>query len=106
MNLGLLYEDRDDFLRLSSVTEEFSMASRLMHRSRRSYFPCKAFLKDSAASGDRQLDEQEQRQRDRLEQVLALPVSDFELSVRSRNCLAKWASKHWATSRRLVKRMY
>lgn len=27
--------------------------------------------------------------RDRLDQVLTLPVSDFELSVRSRNCLQK-----------------
>ena len=47
------------------------------------------FLKDSSASGDLKLDEQELRSRDRLDQVLGLPVSDFELSVRSRNCLQK-----------------
>jgi DNA-directed RNA polymerase subunit alpha len=32
-------------------------------------------------------DEEDQRRKDRLGQILNLPVSDFELSVRSRNCL-------------------
>jgi DNA-directed RNA polymerase subunit alpha len=34
-------------------------------------------------------DENEQKRRDRLAQVLSIPVTDFELSVRSRNCLQK-----------------
>jgi DNA-directed RNA polymerase subunit alpha len=34
-------------------------------------------------------DEDAQRRRDRMAQVLNIPVSDFELSVRSRNCLQK-----------------
>jgi DNA-directed RNA polymerase subunit alpha len=34
-------------------------------------------------------DEDAQRRRDRLSQVLGMPVTDFELSVRSRNCLQK-----------------
>ena len=34
-------------------------------------------------------DEDAQRKRDRLSQVLCVPVTDFELSVRSRNCLQK-----------------
>ena len=34
-------------------------------------------------------DEDAQRKRDRASQVLSMPVSDFELSVRSRNCLQK-----------------
>ena len=34
-------------------------------------------------------DEDEKRRRDRLSQVLNVPVTDFELSVRSRNCLQK-----------------
>jgi len=34
-------------------------------------------------------DEDAQRKRDRMSQVLSVPVSDFELSVRSRNCLQK-----------------
>jgi DNA-directed RNA polymerase subunit alpha len=43
----------------------------------------------ATAAGDLLLGEQDLRQRDRLDQVLSLPVSDFELSVRSRNCLQK-----------------
>ncbi len=34
-------------------------------------------------------DEDAQRRRDRLSQVMNIPVTDFELSVRSRNCLQK-----------------
>ena len=34
-------------------------------------------------------DEDAQRRRDRVSQVLNVPVTDFELSVRSRNCLQK-----------------
>ncbi|HEY2881900.1 MAG TPA: DNA-directed RNA polymerase subunit alpha C-terminal domain-containing protein, partial [Pirellulales bacterium] len=34
-------------------------------------------------------DEDERRKRDRLSQMLNVPVTDFELSVRSRNCLQK-----------------
>ncbi len=47
------------------------------------------FLKDAQASGDMFYDEDAQRKRDRASQVLSVPVSDFELSVRSRNCLQK-----------------
>jgi DNA-directed RNA polymerase subunit alpha len=34
-------------------------------------------------------DEDAQKRRDRLNQLLSVPVTDFELSVRSRNCLQK-----------------
>jgi DNA-directed RNA polymerase subunit alpha len=34
-------------------------------------------------------DEDAQKKRDRMSQVLSIPVTDFELSVRSRNCLQK-----------------
>jgi DNA-directed RNA polymerase subunit alpha len=82
LNLGLLYEDRD----------EFSDAQRCYNRILEA-FPnhprAMLFLKDSSASSDLQFDEQQKRQRDKLEQKMGLPVSDFELSVRSRNCLQK-----------------
>ena len=48
-----------------------------------------AFVEDAAASGDMFYDEDAQKKRDRMSQVLGVPVSDFELSVRSRNCLKK-----------------
>ena len=82
MNLGILCEDRDDFVGAQQCYKRVLQAYPDHPRAR-------LFLKDSSASGNLQLDEQEQKQRDRLDQVLALPVSDFELSVRSRNCLQK-----------------
>src|SRR5204862_2061084 len=47
------------------------------------------FFKDVQASRNMFYDEDAQRRRDRLSQVLGIPVTDFELSVRSRNCLQK-----------------
>ena len=46
-------------------------------------------MKDTQASSDMVYDEDAQRRRDRLSQLLGIPVTDFELSVRSRNCLKK-----------------
>lgn len=82
VNLGILYEDRDDFAGAQQCYKRILQVFPDHPRAR-------LFLKDSSASGSLQFDEQEQKQRDRLEQVMALPVSDFELSVRSRNCLQK-----------------
>ena len=82
INLGILYEDNDDFTKAQQCYRRVLEAFPNHPRAR-------LFLKDSSASGDLQLDEQEMKQRDRLDQVLCLPVSDFELSVRSRNCLQK-----------------
>jgi DNA-directed RNA polymerase subunit alpha len=82
LNLGILFEDRNDFARAQECYRRILEAYPDHPRAR-------LFLRDSSASGDLQLDEQEQKQRDRLDQVMGLPVSDFELSVRSRNCLQK-----------------
>ncbi|MFM7137086.1 MAG: DNA-directed RNA polymerase subunit alpha C-terminal domain-containing protein, partial [Planctomycetota bacterium] len=82
INLGLLYEDRDEFAKAQRcykrVLEVFPDHAR-----------ARMFLKDSSAGSDLKQDEQLLRNRDRLDQILALPVTDFELSVRSRNCLQK-----------------
>lgn len=90
INLGLLYEDRDEFTKAQECYRRILDGLPLDAPGRdQAVARARLFMKDSAASGDRLLDEQEQRQRDRLEQIMVLPVSDFELSVRSRNCLAK-----------------
>jgi DNA-directed RNA polymerase subunit alpha len=82
VNLGLLCEDEDDF----------SGAQRCYKRVLEA-FPdhprARLFLKDSTASDDLKVEQQTLRTRDRLDQVMGLPVTDFELSVRSRNCLQK-----------------
>jgi DNA-directed RNA polymerase subunit alpha len=82
INLGLLYEDEDDFPAAEKCYKRVLDAFPDHPRAR-------LFLKDSSASGDLKQGEQDLRTRDRLDQVMVLPVSDFELSVRSRNCLQK-----------------
>jgi DNA-directed RNA polymerase subunit alpha len=47
------------------------------------------FLRDAEASTVMYYDEESERRRDKRNQVLEIPVTDFELSVRSRNCLRK-----------------
>jgi DNA-directed RNA polymerase subunit alpha len=82
LNLGILYEDRGQFDR-----------AQMCYRRILDTYPndqrAALFLKDAQASGDMLYDEEAQRKRDRIAQVLSVPVSDFELSVRSRNCLQK-----------------
>ncbi|HUT11191.1 MAG TPA: DNA-directed RNA polymerase subunit alpha C-terminal domain-containing protein [Thermoguttaceae bacterium] len=82
LNLGLLYEDRRQFDRAAQcyqrVLDVYPDHDRAM-----------LFLKDTEASSDQFYDEDAQKKRDRISQVLSIPVTDFELSVRSRNCLQK-----------------
>jgi DNA-directed RNA polymerase subunit alpha len=82
LNLGLLYEDIEHFERAkqcySRVLDVFPS-----HERARLYF------KDADASRDMYYDEEARRRQDRLAQILSVPVTDFELSVRSRNCLQK-----------------
>ncbi len=82
LNLGILYEDRQQYERARQcyqrILENFPSHAR-----------ARLFLRDAQASGDMFYDEDAQRRRDRLSQVLTMPVTDFELSVRSRNCLQK-----------------
>ncbi len=82
INLGIIFEDKNDFTRAQQCYRRILEAIPDHQRAR-------LFLRDSSAAGDLQVGEQELKQRDRLDQVLGLPVSDFELSVRSRNCLQK-----------------
>ena len=82
LNLGLLLEDRDQCDRAAECYErilgEFPDHPRAT-----------LYLKDARASDDMYYDEDAQKKRDRMSQILNVPVTDFELSVRSRNCLQK-----------------
>jgi len=82
LNLGVLYEDRQQYDRAQQCYQRILDVFPAHGRAR-------LFLKDAQASGDMFYDEDAQRKRDRASQVLNVPVSDFELSVRSRNCLQK-----------------
>ena len=82
LNLGLLYEDLERYeraiecyLRILDVYPNHPRA--------------RLYMKDAQASGDMYYDEDAQKKRDRMTQILGIPVTDFELSVRSRNCLQK-----------------
>jgi DNA-directed RNA polymerase subunit alpha len=82
LNLAILYEDRQQYEKARQCYQRILDAFPNHGRAR-------LFFKDAQASGEMYFDEDAQRRRDRLSQVLNLPVTDFELSVRSRNCLQK-----------------
>lgn len=82
LNLGVLYEDLLQFDRSQQCYQRILDAFPDHGRSR-------LYFRDAGASGDMFYDEEAQKRHDRLTQILNIPVTDFELSVRSRNCLHK-----------------
>lgn len=80
LNLGLLYEDRESY-----------QAAAFCFKRILDYEPnhqqATLYLKDIEATQDMYYDEDQARQEARMKQLLGRPVTDFELSVRSRNCL-------------------
>lgn len=82
VNLGLLYEDKED---VEAAIACYKEAMRAEPTNKRAAL----YLRDAVESLDMYYDESQRKESDRLEAVLRIPVNDFELSVRSRNCLAK-----------------
>lgn len=82
INLGLLYEDIEHFERAKQCYQRVLDVYPAHERAR-------LYFKDADASRDMYYDEEARRRQDRLSQILSVPVTDFELSVRSRNCLQK-----------------
>jgi DNA-directed RNA polymerase subunit alpha len=82
LNLGLLYEDREQYDKAAQCYQRVLDVYPDHQRAA-------LFFKDTESSHEQFYDEDAQRKRDRLGQVLSIPVTDFELSVRSRNCLQK-----------------
>lgn len=80
INLAVLHEERGDLknaeLCLADVLEEFPTHRRARH-----------FLKSVDSAHTMIYDEQSQQERERHSAILDMPISEFELSVRSRNCL-------------------
>lgn len=81
LNLGLLYEDLDQNEQARRCYERILDVFPAHERAR-------LYLKDAMASGD-EWDYNKQKEEERIRNVLKTPVTDFELSVRSRNCLEK-----------------
>ena len=82
MNLVVLYEDREEYDEAYKCIKQVLAAYPNHERAR-------LFLKDIESSMTMYYDEDQERRVDKRHQVLQLPISDFELSVRSRNCLKK-----------------
>lgn len=82
INLGILYDERGE---ANAAIDCFRQVLAYNPGNRRAQL----LLRDSQASRSMYYDEREERERERMEKILKTPVNDFELSVRSRNCLAK-----------------
>ncbi|MDR1519380.1 MAG: tetratricopeptide repeat protein [Planctomycetota bacterium] len=81
LNLALIYEDEEDYGRAADCCRR---ALAIAPANRRA----KLFLANAEAAGNMYYSPEETKQSERMEAILRVPVSDFELSVRSRNCLA------------------
>ncbi|MSR32573.1 MAG: tetratricopeptide repeat protein [Gemmataceae bacterium] len=81
-NLGVLYEDNNRF---DKAVECYRTVLNSDPRDEQS----RSFMKDAQAAQNMVMSYDESRDGGRLDLVLETPVTDFELSVRSRNCLRK-----------------
>lgn len=82
LNLGNLYEDYQRYDQAIECYRE--VLSSIPNHPRAAMF-----LQDARASKTMFYDEEGERRADRQSAILKIPVTDFELSVRSRNCLNK-----------------
>lgn len=82
VNLGILYEDSGRCEKAVAVYQRVLKRDPTNARVR-------LYLKDALGSVEQFYDEDTRRRYDRASALLSTPVSEFELSVRSRNCLAR-----------------
>jgi DNA-directed RNA polymerase subunit alpha len=82
INLGILYEDEMRFREAENCYRQVLAHDPNHPRAR-------LFVKDCQASKGMYYDEEAERGYTVLKQLHEIPVTDFELSVRSRNCLRK-----------------
>lgn len=82
LNLGLIFEDHDQYER----------AARCFDRILESYpnhQQALLYRTDAVASMDEHYDHDREKVRQQIAGVMGIPIAQFELSVRSRNCLQK-----------------
>jgi DNA-directed RNA polymerase subunit alpha len=86
INLGLLYEENGEYGKAVECYQK------ILDKQ-----PCHGralmFIKDARASMSMYVDEEKERENNKLNEVLSTPITDFELSVRSKNCLNKMKIK-------------
>jgi DNA-directed RNA polymerase subunit alpha len=81
-NLGVLYEDHEKYDKAEECYRRVLSADPTDEQAR-------LFYKDALASKNMYYSPEDEHAFSRFSQVLEIPVTDFELSVRSRNCLKK-----------------
>ncbi|MGQ3685634.1 MAG: DNA-directed RNA polymerase subunit alpha C-terminal domain-containing protein [Candidatus Loosdrechtia sp.] len=82
INLGVLYEDKGEYENAMYCFDTVLDAEPTNKRAL-------LFLKDVKASISMYYDEEISKKQGKENEVLNIPISDFELSVRSKNCLEK-----------------
>ncbi|MBB48113.1 MAG: hypothetical protein CMJ33_06140 [Phycisphaerae bacterium] len=82
INLAVVYEDRGDIAAAERCLRKVLESAPNNPRAR-------LFMKDILASKDMYYDEEQDRNIAKRSALLDTPVTDFELSVRARNCLKK-----------------
>ncbi|MBI1313632.1 tetratricopeptide repeat protein [bacterium] len=80
LNLGIIYEDTERYDQAAFCYRRVLEADPQNPRAR-------LYLKDIDASEGQFYDEESLKAEQRLQHTLSRPIADFELSVRSRNCL-------------------
>ncbi|HUT30505.1 MAG TPA: DNA-directed RNA polymerase subunit alpha C-terminal domain-containing protein [Sedimentisphaerales bacterium] len=82
LNLAVLYEDKGEYIKASECVDKV-----LEHHPNHSR--AILFKKDIESAKTMFYDEEKEKKKDLRSQILDTPISDFELSVRSRNCFKK-----------------
>lgn len=82
LNLGIFYEDSNQYAKAVQCYEQIL-------KSYPSHTLAMLYLKDAQSSLEMFVDEEKEREQDKQNQILATPISDFELSVRSKHCLER-----------------
>jgi DNA-directed RNA polymerase subunit alpha len=82
LNLTVLYEDKEEFDKASDCVSKIL-------KFHPNHARAHLYAKDIESSKTMFYDEDRERRRDMKTQILETPISDFELSVRSRNCFRK-----------------
>jgi DNA-directed RNA polymerase subunit alpha len=81
-NLGVLYEDNEKY-------DKAAECYRRLHKSDPSDDQARLFVRDVEAAMSMYYSPDEEQVSVQLRQVMETPITDFELSVRSRNCLKR-----------------
>src|SRR4051812_968544 len=82
INLAVLYEDNNHY-------DEAHRCLDAVLRTNPNHERARLFMKDVESARSQFYDDGDDRRGDRRDAVLNIPITDFELSVRSRNCLKK-----------------